>query len=256
MSLVKNTPQISAKIRQSLNRRCRLRQQMRTFAGGNHDRCCIGQHYWVLLGLYNELINLLDREMATFKPCRQNHCHLQAQADALTKLCYQYFFSVLEVFRAQQQPTEWALSIELAGYLGLEHQDSENHYYLHAKEIARLAALINETIMDSLIRVSADYPEPDAAADQLPAIARLLQHCGYTHLASVPGEGFDDEHYRAEYWVKRHRFNLPELHLAVSDAPTRKRAVLRYRNSKRLWYCGHCLGRDFARYCNLEELSS
>ena len=255
------SPQIGETLSKELNRNCRLRQQMRLLIPPDQEKTRFSQRYWFLMGLYNELTHLLNSEMAQFKPCRQGHCRLQTQADTLTKLSYQYFVSVLDVFRAPQ-PTELSVSTQLADYLGLDHQDSETHYYLYAKEIAHLAALINEAIRAALATAAADYPEPsDTTAERLPVIFQLLRRYGYANLAKVPNKGFEPHHYQSDYWIRPHRFNLHELHLIPSDlkasdsqagdSKASNHAVLTYRNSRRRWYCGHCLGRTFQHTCNL-----
>jgi hypothetical protein len=269
-------------VSKALTRWRELRQHLPNLKTKIQGEFRFGRHYWQSMGVYDDLQEHLTTEAGRLAPCRAGQCQQQQKTDTLIKASYEYFLSVLDLFRAHE-PTGLVVSTALAGPFSLNQDNADQqtdnhgknhgnnpnkdiHSYLYAKEIGHCVAFVNDAITNTLLDMRADFPLQGEDADQLPVIYQTLKQYGYSSILSLSGGGINAHHQRVDYWTHSYRFEVAELHLTSSsanqqdavnkdtlneNAPTE--IAFSYRNSKRHWYCGLCLRHEFERFCKIHS---
>lgn len=245
--------QVSLVISKDLNRRRLFRKHLRQATkAGYHDILKFSRSHWLLTGLYKELKCLLESELCHLKHCQDEQCQMQVQADAIANVSYDYFSSVLDVFKTSEA-TGTVVYKEPCDFLSVDPDSNDGKgtdHYLHADEIGHLVTLVNEAIVEVLTDEYADYPDPDEDANVLHAVYHTLRKYDFDSVIHLPIKGFKMYHTRADYWAGAHRFNMPEFHLEHTDST---KVSLSYRTSDLKWYCGKCLSHRIETYCKAGE---
>ena len=245
-------PQVGRVISTELNRRLLFRKHLRLATGADYPNALIfGHGYWRLVGLYQELKCMLEQTVCNLKQCQDNHCQMQAQADAVVNASHGYFSSVLALFKTSEA-TDLVVYEAPADYLNVNQDSKGAHYCLHADELAPLVAILNEVIVEVLTDEYADFPDQGEDADVLPAIYHTLRRYGYDSLSHLPIDHFSAHHKRADYWADVYRFDVPEWRMQHLHSYSNE-VSLSYRRSDLKWYCGQCLRYRFEQYCKASQ---